>query len=51
MIIVAFLKVFLQIKKKAKIIFDGEEPTHEWIDVYKLESEYLGYAFMLKKRI
>ncbi|WP_121628727.1 type I secretion system permease/ATPase [Poseidonibacter antarcticus] len=44
------LENFSDDKTKAKIIFAGvEEPLEEWIDVDKLEEEYLGFAFMLKK--
>lgn len=43
------LESFSADKKKAKIIFAGEEALEEWVDVEELEHEYLGYAFMLKK--
>jgi len=44
------LESFNEDKSKAKIIFAGvEEPLEEWIDIEKLEEEYLGFAFMLKK--
>lgn len=43
------LETFLDDKKKAKIIFPGDEPLSEIIDVEELEKEYLGYAFMIKK--
>ena len=37
-------------RTKAKIIFAGiDDPLEEWVEVQKLEDEYLGYAFMLKK--
>ncbi|WP_198304795.1 type I secretion system permease/ATPase [Arcobacter vandammei] len=37
-------------KTKAKIVFsENGEALEEWIDIEKLEDEYLGYAFMLKK--
>jgi ATP-binding cassette, subfamily C, bacterial LapB len=35
--------------KQAKVIYPGKEATEEWIDIDKLESEYLGFAYMLKK--
>ena len=38
-----------QDKTKAKIIFAADEPLEEWIEIDKLEDEYLGFAFMLKK--
>lgn len=43
------LESFSADKKKAKIIFAGEEALEEWVDVEELEHEYIGYAFMLKK--
>ena len=43
------LESFSTDKKKAKIIFAGEDALQEWVDVEELEHEYLGYAFMLKK--
>jgi ATP-binding cassette, subfamily C, bacterial LapB len=33
----------------AKVIYPGAEVSEEWIPVEKLEEEYLGYAYMLKK--
>lgn len=37
-------------KTKVKIIFnENNEPLEEYVDIEKLEEEYLGYAFMLKK--
>lgn len=44
------LESFNDDKTKAKVIFVGtEEPLVEWIEIDKLEKEYLGFAFMLKK--
>ena len=44
------LESFNEDKTKAKIIFVGiDEPLEEWIEIDKLEQEYLGFAFMLKK--
>jgi len=43
------LETFVDDKTKAKIIFPGEEPLEEIVEVEELEKEYLGYAFMLKK--
>ncbi|RXJ61922.1 type I secretion system permease/ATPase [Halarcobacter anaerophilus] len=43
------LETFLDDKKRAKIIFPGDEPLEQIVDVKELEKEYLGYAFMLKK--
>jgi ATP-binding cassette subfamily C protein LapB len=44
------LENFNDDKTKAKVIFAGvEDPLEEWVEVEKLEAEYLGFAFMLKK--
>jgi ATP-binding cassette subfamily C protein LapB len=43
------LESFSEDRKQAKIIYAGEDAAQEWVDVEKLESEYLGFAFMLKK--
>ena len=44
------LDSFNEDRTKAKIIFAGiDDPLEEWVEVQKLEEEYLGYAFMLKK--
>lgn len=44
------LEDFSKEKNKAKIIHANEnEPVEEWVDIEKLENEYLGFAFMLKK--
>jgi len=43
------LESFSEDKQKAKIIYPGDEPLQDWVDVNKLEDEYLGYAFMIKK--
>lgn len=44
------LDSFNEDKTKAKVIFPGlDDPLEEWMDIDKLEEEYLGYAFMLKK--
>jgi ATP-binding cassette subfamily C protein LapB len=34
---------------QAKVIYPGKEAAEEWVDIDKLESEYLGFAYMLKK--
>ena len=44
------LESFNEDKTKAKIIMAGRgEPLEELIEIEKLEEEYLGFAFMLKK--
>ncbi len=44
------LESFSEDRKKAKIIYPDGEGVQEWIDVDALEAEYLGYAFLLKKK-
>lgn len=34
---------------KAKVIHPGEDIVEEWVDIDELESEYLGFSYMLKK--
>lgn len=34
---------------KAKVIYPGTQITEEWVGIDQLESEYLGFAYMLKK--
>jgi len=36
-------------RKTVKIIYPDGDGMEQWIDIEKLESEYLGYAFLLKK--
>lgn len=37
-------------KTKAKIVFsENDEALEEWVEISKLEEDYLGYAYMLKK--
>jgi ATP-binding cassette, subfamily C, bacterial LapB len=43
------LESFSDDKTQAKIIYAGDNALQEWVDVDKLEKEYLGFAFMLKK--
>lgn len=44
------LESFNEDKTKVKVIFAGSnEPLEEWVEIDKLEDEYLGFAFMLKK--
>lgn len=36
--------------ESAKVIFaNGDDPIEEWVEIEKLQKEYLGFAFMLKK--
>lgn len=43
------MEAFSKDKKKVKIIYPDNGALEEWVEVDKLEKEYLGYAFMLKK--
>ncbi|MDX1809735.1 MAG: type I secretion system permease/ATPase [Sulfurospirillaceae bacterium] len=42
------LEEFSPERKQAKIIFPYDE-SYEWIDIEKLNEEYLGYGFLLKR--
>jgi len=43
------LENFSQDRKEVKIIYAEGDGIEEWLSVEDLESEYLGFAFMLKK--
>ena len=43
------LENFSQDRKDVKIIYPDGDGVEEWMSVEELESEYLGFAFMLKK--
>ncbi len=43
------LESFSSDRKEAKIIYSEGDAVEDWIDVEKLENEYLGFAFLLKK--
>ena len=43
------LESISQDRKTVKIIYPDGDGIEQWIDIEKLESEYLGYAFLLKK--
>ncbi|MDD2790849.1 MAG: type I secretion system permease/ATPase [Sulfurimonas sp.] len=43
------LEEFNEDKTQAKIIYAEGEGTQEWVSVEKLNKEYLGFAYMLKK--
>ena len=44
------LESFSDDKKSAKIIYCDQEALQEWVEVEKLEEEYLGFGFLLKKK-
>lgn len=44
------LESFSEDRKKVKIIYPDGDGVEEWMSVEELESEYLGFAFMLKKQ-
>ncbi|RXJ54594.1 type I secretion system permease/ATPase [Candidatus Marinarcus aquaticus] len=43
------LTAFSPDRKQAKIVFAANEALEQWTDVERLEEEYLGYAFLLRK--
>ena len=43
------LESFSKDRKKVKIIYPDGDGVEEWMGVEELESEYLGFAFMLKR--
>jgi ATP-binding cassette subfamily C protein LapB len=43
------LENFSEDRKEVKIIYAEGDGVEEWLSVEELESEYLGFAFMLKK--
>ncbi len=43
------LEAFSEDGKQAKIVLPDAGETHEWIDLEKLEGEYTGYGFLLKR--
>jgi len=43
------LEQFSPDRKKVKIIYPEGDGLQEWVNVEDIESEYLGFAFMLKK--
>ena len=43
------LESFSQDRKKVKIIYPDGDGVEDWMSVQELQSEYLGFAFMLKK--
>ena len=45
------LEAFNNERTQVKVIYPGDNPLEEWVDIDKLEEEYLGYAFLLKKEI
>ena len=43
------LEEFSSDRKQVKIIFPEADGTYEWLDIEKLESSYIEYAFLIKK--
>ncbi len=43
------LEQFDESGKRAKVVLPDAGETHEWIDTKKLEKEYTGYGFLLKR--
>jgi ATP-binding cassette subfamily C protein LapB len=38
-------------RRKAKVVYPGTTPLEEWVDLERLEENYTGYLFMLKKEL
>jgi len=45
------LEKFNSDRSEAKVIYSGEFPLEEWVTIESLDSEYLGYAFLLKREL
>lgn len=45
------LESFSEDRAEVKVIYPGEYPLEEWVKLEDLNSEYLGYAFLLKKEL
>ena len=45
------LEEFSKDKKQVKIIYPTDNALEEWINTEDLESEYIGFAFLLKKEL
>jgi len=45
------LEAFNESRTKVKIIYPGETPLEEWVELETLNEEYLGFAFLLKKEL
>lgn len=45
------LESFNEDRSEVKVIYPGEYPLEEWVSLDALNSEYLGYAFLLKKEL
>ncbi len=43
------LSSFSSDRTKAKIVYAGDEALEGWVEVSKLEQEYLGFAFLVRK--
>ncbi len=45
------LEAFNEDRSKVKVIYPSDEPIEAWVEVEKLDEEYLGYAFLLKQEL
>jgi ATP-binding cassette subfamily C protein LapB len=43
------LEEFSEDRKSVKIIYPEADNSYDWVDIEKLEQEYTGYAFLVKK--
>ena len=45
------LEAFNEERTEVKVIYPGDHPLEEWIDIERLDEAYLGFAFLLKKEL
>ena len=45
------LEAFNASRTEVKVVYPGENILEEWVSIEKLEEEYLGFAFLLKKEL
>jgi len=45
------LEAFNEDRTEVKVIYAGENILEEWVSIEKLDEEYLGFAFLLKKEL
>ncbi len=45
------LEAFNEDRSQVKVIYPGDKPLEEWVEIDALSQEYLGYAFLLKEDI
>ena len=45
------LEAFNEDRSQVKVVYPGDKPLEEWVEIDALSQEYLGYAFLLKEDI